>query len=278
MLIKALLITLVAIIATVDYNGPLFMLHRPLVTGFMVGVVLGNITQGLMIGATLELMWLGVTGIGGYTPPDTISGAIVGTAFGILAGQGTTAAIAIAVPVSVVTQQLDVLAKTVDIYFVKKADRDAENGDMSHIGLWQYSSLAVIVLFKIVPIFIAVLVGGNYVKSLFALIPPVIMKGLTVAGGILPAIGFAMLLNMMLKKNMWVYLLVGFTCVAFGKMSTIGVTMVGIIVAYFGSQIMANHNSSHGGGQTVAAAPAPHAAGDTEQKSNDSDDEEDYDL
>ena len=230
---QALLVTLVGIIATIDYNGPLFMIHRPLVTSAMVGVVLGDFTQGVLIGSALELTWLGVTGIGGYTPPDTISGAIIGTAFGILSGQGETAGIAIAVPIAVATQQLDVLAKTLDVYFVKKADNDAKNGDYSKIGFYHYSSLVLITLFKIVPIFLAIMLGGEYVADLFAKVPPIVMQGLNSAGALLPSIGFGMLLNMMLKKNMWVFLLIGFICSVYGGMSTIGISLVGIAVAYF---------------------------------------------
>lgn len=165
MFMQALLITLVAIVATIDYNGPLFMIHRPLVTSAMVGLVLGDLVQGIIIGSVLELTWLGVTGIGGYTPPDTISGAIVGTAFGIMSGQGVTAGIAIAIPIAVATQQLDVLAKTADIYFAKKADADARKGDYSKIGFYHYSSLILIILFKIVPIFLAIMLGGEYVAD-----------------------------------------------------------------------------------------------------------------
>lgn len=252
MFVQALLVALVGIIATIDYNGPLFMIHRPLVTGTLTGLVLGDMTQGVIIGSSLELMWLGVTGIGGYTPPDTISGA--------------TAGIAIAVPVAVVTQQLDVLAKTADIAFVKKADAAAERGDISKIGLYQYVSLGIIVLFKVVPIFLAVLVGGEYVQSLFDMIPDVVMKGLNVAGGLLPAIGFGMLLNMMLKKKMWVFLLVGFIASAFLGMSTIGITFVGVAVAYL-TVMMGNGFGSE--------TPAPVAA-QTESASND--DDEVYDL
>lgn len=230
---QALLVTLVGIIATIDYNGPLFMIHRPLVTSAMVGLVLGDFTQGVLIGSALELTWLGVTGIGGYTPPDTISGAIIGTAFGILSGQGETAGIAIAVPIAVATQQLDVLAKTLDVYFVKKADNDAKNGDYSKIGFYHYSSLVLITLFKIVPIFLAIMLGGEYVADLFAKVPPIVMQGLNSASALLPSIGFGMLLNMMLKKNMWVFLLIGFICSVYGGMSTIGISLVGIAVAYF---------------------------------------------
>ena len=204
MIIQMLLVTAVAVIATIDYNGPVLMLYRPLIAG----LVLGDFQQGMIIGATLELMWLGVTAVGGYTPPDTISGAIVGTALGILSGHGVTAGVAIAVPVAVVTQQLDVLAKTVDIYFVKKADEAAKKGDPSKIGLYHYSSLVLIVLFKVVPIFAALVLG------------------------MLPAIGFAMLLNMMLKKNMWPYLLVGFVFSAFLNLSTIGIALLGVAIVF----------------------------------------------
>ena len=235
MILQMLLVTIVAIIVTIDYNGPLLMLYRPLVAGSLVGLVLGDFQQGMIIGATLELMWLGVTAVGGYTPPDTISGAIVGTALGILSGHGVTAGVAIAVPVAVITQQLDVLAKTADIYFVKKADRDSESGDISKIGLYHYSSLIVIILFKVVPIFAALVLGANYIKDLFDKIPSVIMTGLNVAGGILPAIGFAMLLNMMLKKKMWVYMLIGFVFAAFLKLSTIGIALLGVAIAYLGT-------------------------------------------
>ncbi|WP_337692556.1 PTS sugar transporter subunit IIC [Companilactobacillus halodurans] len=269
----AILLSLITVIATVDYNGPLFLLHRPLITGAMAGLVMGNFTQGLIIGATLELMWLGVTGIGGYTPPDTITGAIVGTAFGIMSGKGATAGVAIAVPIAVITQQLDVLAKTEDIYFLNKAQKDAEVGEINHIGLYHYLSLATIVIFKVVPVFLAVMLGGKYVAALFDKIPNVIMNGLSVAGGILPAIGFAMLLNMMLKKGMWVFLLIGFVCSAFGNMPTVGIAVVGVIVAYFYDMIKSKNEpaaeTAEGGEETQ----------DTEQDSDKSDDdEEDYDL
>ncbi len=58
------------------------------------------------------------------------------------------------------------------------------------------------------------------------------MTGLNVAGGMLPAIGFAMLLNMMLKKNMWPYLLVGFVFSAFLNLSTIGIALLGVAIVF----------------------------------------------
>lgn len=230
--IQILLVSLVAILVTIDYNGPLFGLYRPLVIGSLVGLVLGDFKQGLITGATLELLWLGVVAVGGYTPPDTISGAIIGTALGIVSGYGATAGVAIAVPVAIVTQQLDVIAKTSDIYFAKKADVASANGNPDKIALYHYSSLLIIVLFKVVPILVALTLGSEYVKSLFDLIPPIIMTGLNVAASMLPAVGFAMLLTTLLKKNMWPFLMLGFVLSAFFKLSTIGIAIFGLSIAF----------------------------------------------
>lgn len=46
--------------------------------------------------------------------------------------------------------------------------------------------------------------------DLFALIPPVLLNGLTLAGKMLPAIGFAMILSVMAKKELIPYILLGY--------------------------------------------------------------------
>lgn len=233
MVLHAILISLVAIVATIDYNGPIFLIHRPLVTGALTGLVLGNFSQGLIIGATLELMWLGVTGIGGYTPPDTISGAILGTAFAIIANKGVEAGIALAVPISLITQQLDVLAKTITIRFAHSVDEKFDGTNLSIIDRSHYLSLLVITLFKVVPIFFAILIGSSYIEGLFNMIPEFVMKGLNVAGGMLPAVGFAMLINSMMRDKYWIFIILGFFAAAFLKLDTIGVAILAVIVVYF---------------------------------------------
>ena len=49
-----------------------------------VGLVLGDLHQGLVIGASLELFFMGAVSIGAYVPPDTIVGGVLATAFAIL--------------------------------------------------------------------------------------------------------------------------------------------------------------------------------------------------
>jgi PTS system mannose-specific IIC component/fructoselysine and glucoselysine-specific PTS system IIC component len=89
MLAQAIMIGLISGIGILDGRilGQV-MLDRPLVTGTLVGIVLGDVRQGIIIGAQLELIWMGLTGIGASTPPDVVTGGVLGTAFAILSGSG----------------------------------------------------------------------------------------------------------------------------------------------------------------------------------------------
>src|SRR5699024_11435789 len=59
------------------------------------------------------------------------------------------------------------------------------------------------------PIF-AILLGVNAVEVAVNAVPDWVMDSLTLAGGILPALGFAMLFNMMSNKKLIAYFIIGF--------------------------------------------------------------------
>lgn len=231
MLIEATLLAIWAAICTFDLFSFQTSLYRPLIAGSITGLILGDFQQGLVIGATLELMWLGVTGIGAYVPPDVISGSIIGTAVGIISGQGSVAGIAIAVPVAVVCQQLDILARTFAISFTHKADKLAEEGDIDGIDKCQLIGFPMYALTRAVPVFLAIFFGADFVENIFSYVPEVVMNGLTVSGAILPALGFGMLLSLMLNKKLWVFMLLGFACAIYGNIPTVGLAIIGVIVA-----------------------------------------------
>lgn len=83
-----------------------------------------------------------------------------------------------------------------------------------------------------VPVFLAVYLGIDLVSNFVAAIPEVITKGLTVAGNLLSALGFAMLLSTMLSKKMFPYFMLGFLIVAYSGLDLIAVTLFAIILAY----------------------------------------------
>lgn len=82
----------------------LWMIERPLILGPLVGIILGDLQTGIIVGASLELVMMGVVGIGSATPPDTVSGSILATAFAITSGLDISAAVALALPIATLGQ------------------------------------------------------------------------------------------------------------------------------------------------------------------------------
>src|SRR6478609_4292515 len=128
-----ILITLIAIFGhSEDFLGTT-LLNRPLVLGPLVGLVLGDFTQGIMIGATLELIFMGNIKVGAAIPPDVITGGVLGTAFAIISGKGPAVALALAVPISILAEMVISGLFVLRPMFNKKFNQYAEEGDFKGI-------------------------------------------------------------------------------------------------------------------------------------------------
>jgi len=98
--LTAVVLALIAMLANGEYFLGSSMLSRPLVTCTLAGLVMGDITQGVIIGATLELAFVGSFSIGASIPPEIISGSVLGTAFAIGAGKSTEIALTLGIPIA----------------------------------------------------------------------------------------------------------------------------------------------------------------------------------
>ncbi|MDU5444733.1 MAG: PTS sugar transporter subunit IIC, partial [Finegoldia magna] len=68
-------------------------------------------------------------------------------------------------------------------------------------------------------------------------LPNWLINGFSVAGGLIPAIGFAMIMSVMLEKSLTPYVLLGYICAAYLELPTMAVAMVGTVFAliqYYG--------------------------------------------
>ena len=111
--------------------------RQPIVCGTITGLILGDVVQGCIIGATINTLYLGFVNAGGTLPADAGIGGIVGTALALSSGSSAEAAIAIAVPLGIMGTMIWTLRQTVNIYFVHKMDHYAETGDTKKMAFWQ---------------------------------------------------------------------------------------------------------------------------------------------
>ncbi|WP_067842364.1 PTS mannose/fructose/sorbose/N-acetylgalactosamine transporter subunit IIC [Amphibacillus sediminis] len=232
MVAQALMIGLISGIGILDGRilGQV-MLDRPIVTGTLVGLVLGDVGQGIIIGAQLELIWMGLTGIGASTPPDVVTGGVLGTAFAILSGSGSEVALALAVPIAVLAQTLGVLCRIVNSYFAHKADGYAKKADFRGVAIMMWIPALLFFLSTFIPSFFAILLGAGRIEAFINAVPDAIMDGLGVAGVLLPAIGFALLLDMLYSKKMAVFFFVGFLIVSYTALDTMAIALLGACLA-----------------------------------------------
>lgn len=231
MFLNAILLTIVAWLLAVEYMNGHFGFSRPLVAATIVGLLLGDIKTGIIIGSSLQLIFMGISGIGAAVPPDAVIGSVIATAFAILTNQSVEVSLSLAVPVAVASQALDIFARTATTGLIHIADRAVERENYNMLELAHYLGALVIFVRVAVIVFPAIYLGVGAVENLISVIPTSVLRGLEVAGGILPAVGFGMLLTMLDIKKLKPFYFIGFALATFGGFSLIGVTMLSSCIA-----------------------------------------------
>ena len=207
------------------------MIRRPLLIATVVGLIMGDIKTGLIIGATLEVLWMGIGNVGAYSAPDIISGTAIGTALGIASG-GTATAVALAVPTSLLAQQLLILYRSGIIYLNPIAEKIAETGDFKKIFKINFIPMIIAFSIRAVPTFLAVYFGAGIIEQVVNALPESIISGLNIAGKIIPAVGIGLLMLMMIKKaELWVFLIAGFALSVYLELSVLPVALISLPIA-----------------------------------------------
>lgn len=231
MFFQAILVSVLSSLLSIEWMNGHFGLSRPLVAGTLTGLLLGDVKTGIIIGAQLQLVFMGVTGVGAAVPPDQTIGTVLATAFAIISNQGPEIALALAIPVAVGAQALDILAKTVNTFLMHRADKVVEDSNYSSIKWLHYSGILVQFVRVSIIVFPAMYFGVEVTEKIVNMIPASVLRGLEVSGSLLPAVGFGMLLHMLNIKYLLPFYFIGFAFATFGGFSTIGITMISVCLA-----------------------------------------------
>ena len=285
---QILLLTLYAGYQILDELQIYSSLSAPVFAGLFAGLVMRDIKAGLIIGGSMQLTVLGVGTFGGASKIDANSGTILATAFSVSLGMNPEQAIAaIAVPVASLMIQLDILARFANTYFAHRIDKMVE--DMNYKGIERNFLMGALPwsLSRMIPVFLALAFGGGLVQKVVSVLNGDLKwlgDGLSVAGAVLPAVGFAILLRYLPVKKHFPYLILGFTVTAllgtiFTNMQLLGTSVASVVkdfsgvfnalpmlaVALIGFALAA---ISYKNGQMIPSGPAAkkeHAANDSDE-------------
>lgn len=210
------------------------MIERPLlVVGMVAGLIFGDIRTGVLIGASLEAIFMGAVDIGGALSAEPVTATVLATTFAITLGVDTKAALALAVPIGVLGAFISMFMKNVVMnIFAPLVDKAAEKDSSKmltglHYGMWflNYTIFSLVTFF-------AVLAGAKPVQHLVGQIPANLMAGLSATGSLLPAVGFAILMRMLWSKELSPYYFLGFILAAYLELPSVAVAGIGIIIVF----------------------------------------------
>lgn len=208
------------------------MIERPIVVGLVAGILMGDVATGCIIGASLEAIFMGAVNIGGAISAEPVTATALAVAFCVGAGVEQGAAVTIAVPVGVVTAFLSIAMNNILLnFFAAPFDSMAKKGNerglaVQHWVLWfvKYAAFALIAFF-------GVYLGAEPVSEIVNQIPANVMSGLNAVGSLLPAVGMALLLQMLWSGQLAVYFFLGFILYAYLGLPMIAIAALGAIVA-----------------------------------------------
>lgn len=230
--IQIILITLIAYLKMTDTVTTQLFAFNTIVVGWLTGLVCNNPALGLQIGATLQLMSMGVVAVGGSSMPDYPVAAIIATAIACATGRGMEAGLAIALPVAMLGVNFDVIYKIFNGFLMRKEVALAEQGKFKQMLNVIKISPVFYGLCSAIPVFICLVAGPTIVDAILNFMPAWFTNGLTIAGNMLPAVGLSMLLMYMPLNKYWSFLLVGFMLTTYFSAPVLCVAGIGLAAAY----------------------------------------------
>lgn len=214
------------------WYGTLHLIRQPIVLAVPIGLIMGDLPNAMIIGASLQMIYLGAIAPGGTLPSDEALAACIAIPLALEANLEPGIAVTLAVPIGLLGVLIDNLKITYHSYFIHLADKAVEENNLKKMRRAEFwYPLIVSVPLRVVPAALALAFGVDAVTAFLNSIPAWATNGLSVAGGLLPALGFAVTIMVIGKKKLLPYFIIGFAIVAYSGINTIGVAVFAICIA-----------------------------------------------
>lgn len=209
-----------------------FTWNRPLLAGFVTGIILGKPLEGAIIGASINVIYLGFISAGGAQMGDPAFAGYVGTALALASNLDTKAVMAIAVPLGTIATILWITKMTINSLFVHWADKEAEKGNLRAVALINVIPPQILLfILSFVPATLVVYYGPNAVSGLLNVMGPKVLHVFEVIGAMLPALGIAMNLRLIGNSFTMPFFVLGILLSVYFKVDIILIAIIGFIAA-----------------------------------------------
>ena len=251
-----ILIIIIALFAGMEGILDEFQFHQPLVACTLIGLVTGHLTEGIILGGSLQMIALGWANIGAAVAPDAALASVASAIIMVLGLKGGTTdvqtaistSIAVAIPLSVAGLFLTMICRTITIPMVHFMDRAAEKGNIRSIERWQILAILLQGVRIAIPAAALCIVPASVVTNALNQMPAWLANGMAIGGGMVAAVGYAMVINMMSTKETWPFFALGFVLAAIGQLTLIALGIIGISLAIIYLGLKGNGGNNGGVG------------------------------
>jgi Phosphotransferase system, mannose/fructose/N-acetylgalactosamine-specific component IIC len=207
---------------------------------------MGNVPDAVIIGGTIQLIYLGLVPAGSNIPADEALAACIAIPIAIKTNMSPAMAVTLAVPLGVLGIFLDSIRRTVNAFFVHMADAYAEKANTRGIYLCAtiYPMIFQLPL-RIIPVFLAYIYGPEAVTTFMKSVPAWMMHGLDITGGVLPALGFAITIMVIGRRGLLPYFIAGFFLVKYTATNIMAAAIFGTCFAFIHTYLQ--YNKQEGG-------------------------------
>lgn len=206
--------------------------NRPIVVAPILGLLLGDFHTGIIMGASLESIFMGISAIGGSIPADALSASIVAVCYTILTGSDVETGLAIALPIGTIMASLSNVLMSVSSALAPYWERLAVNGSpRSFLAQNLIFSGLIYPLPNVLVIFLGIAYGVTGLNQALNALPPFFMTGLTAASSMMVAVGFAILISMIWSKEVASFFFVGYILAKILKMDSLSIAIIGAAIA-----------------------------------------------
>ena len=170
-----------------------------------------------------------------------------------MGGQGAKGigpAIALAVPLAVAGLALTMFVRTATVFISHIMDSRAEAADIAGVERWHFIGMALQGLRVAIPALLLLLIPAHIVQSGLESMPEWLTSGMTIGGGMVVAVGYAMVINMMSSREVWPFFFLGFALAALKELTLISLGIIGLCLAvmYLALEASGSLGSSNDGG------------------------------
>ena len=260
-LITIILIIIVALLAGMEGILDEFQFHQPLVACTLIGLVSGHLTEGIILGGSLQMIALGWANVGAAVAPDAALASVASAIIMVLGLQGGTTdvqtaistSIAVAIPLSVAGLFLTMVCRTLAIPIVHFMDAAAEKGNFRGIETWQIIAILMQGVRIAIPAVALCYIPAEAVQAALEAMPAWLADGMSIGGGMVAAVGYAMVINMMATKETWPFFALGFVVACISEITLIGLGVIGVVIAlvYLGLKESGGSNGNTGSGDPL---------------------------